>query len=318
MKIIQFGKTDLQVTRLCYGAMRIAGTWDKEKVDADAIERGIRSLESAVEAGYNFIDHADIYGDTTCEMIHGLALDRHPAWRDQLVVATKCGIRWEDEPAAGAPHRYDLSGDYIRQAVDGSLRRLKLERVDLYQLHRPDWLADPGDIAAAMVDLRQAGKVRYFGVSNFSPSLFNALQSAVPFPLVSNQVEINLLRLASFEDGTLDQCLEKKLVPMAWSPLAGGRVAAAFNDRVELPKDEAAAAAVQRLRPVLADVAQAYGVSPLAVVLAWLMRHPAGIIPIYGSVRADAIKESIQADRITLDRESWYRILLAARGRKLP
>src|SRR5271163_3088132 len=146
MQTFQFSETDLRVTRLCYGAMRIAGTWDKDKVDATAIERGIQSLESAVEAGYNFIDHADIYGDTTCEMIHGLALDRHPGWRDQLVIATKCGIRWEDEPP-GAPHRYDFSGDYIRQSIDGSLRRLKLERVDLYQLHRPDWLADPEDIA---------------------------------------------------------------------------------------------------------------------------------------------------------------------------
>ncbi|MCE0496908.1 MAG: aldo/keto reductase [Methylacidiphilales bacterium] len=316
MKIVNFGKTDLRVTRLCYGAMRLSGTWDKDKVDAAAIERGIRSLESAVEAGYTFIDHADIYGDTTCEMIHGLALDRHPDWRDQLVVATKCGIRWEDEPP-GTPHRYDFSGEHIRASIDGSLQRLKLERVDLYQLHRPDWLADPDDIAQALVDIHKAGKVRYFGVSNFRPSLFSAVQSAVPFPLVSNQVEIHLLRLACFEDGTLDQCLEKKLVPMAWSPLAGGRLAAAFNDKAELPKDESAAAAVQRLRPVLADVAQAYGVSPLAIVLAWLMRHPSGIIPIYGSTRAEAIKESTQADGITLDRGSWYRILLAARGQKL-
>ena len=316
MKIIHLGKTDLQVTRLCYGAMRIAGTWDKEKVDDAAIERGIRSLESAVEAGYNFIDHADIYCDTACEMIHGLALDRHPGWRDQIVVATKCGIRWEDEPP-GAPHRYDFNGDYIRKSVDGSLERLKLERIDLYQLHRPDWLADPEEIAQAMIDIHKAGKVRYFGVSNFRPSLVSAVQSALPFPLVSNQVEIHLLRLDCFEDGTLDQCLEKKLVPLAWSPLAGGRLAAAFNDEVEPPKDEATAAAIRRLRPVLADIAQAYGVSPLAIVLAWLMRHPSGIIPIYGSVRAEAIKESTQADGITLDRESWYRLLLAARGKKL-
>ena len=231
MKIIHFGKTDLQVTRLCYGAMRISGSWDKDKVDAAAIERGIRSLESAVDAGYNFIDHADIYGDTTCEMIHGLALDRHPAWRDQLVVATKCGIRFEDEPA-GTPHRYDFDGDYIRQSVDGSLQRLNLDRIDLYQLHRPDWLADPEDIAQAMIDIHKAGKVRYFGVSNFRPSLVNAVQSALPFPLVSNQVEIHLLRLNCFEDGTLDQCLEKSMVPLAWSPLAGGRIAAAFNDKV--------------------------------------------------------------------------------------
>ncbi len=317
MKTIPLGPTDLQVTRLSYGAMRISGSWDKEKVDEAAIERGIRSLESAVEAGYTFIDHADIYGDTTCEMIHGRALDRHPEWRDRLVVATKCGIRWEDEPK-GAPQRYDFSGDYIRQCIDGSLQRLKLERIDLYQLHRPDWLADPEDIAAALIDIQKAGKVRYFGVSNFRPSLVNALQKAVPFPLVSNQVEIHLLRLATFEDGTLDQCLEKKMTPMAWSPLAGGRLAAAFNDKADLPADEATAAIVQRLRPVLADIAQAYSVTPLAIVLAWLMRHPSGIIPIIGTTRPEAIKEAAKADTITLDRESWYRILVATRGQRLP
>ena len=316
MKTISLGSTDLAVTRLCYGAMRISGTWDKDKVDAESIEKGIRSLEGAVDAGYNFIDHADIYGDTTCETIHGLALDRHPEWRDQLVVATKCGIRWEDEPK-GAPHRYDFEGDYIRQSVDGSLARLKLERIDLYQLHRPDWLADPEDIAQALVDIQKAGKVRYFGVSNFRPSLVTAVQSALPFPLISNQVEIHLLRLDCFEDGTLDQCLEKKMAPLAWSPLAGGRLAAALSEKGEMPKDEATAGAVERLRPVLADIAQAYNITPLAIVLAWLMRHPSGIIPIYGSTRPEAILEATRADTITLDRASWYRILLAARGKKL-
>jgi len=317
MKTLSLGTTDFQIPRLCYGTMRISGIWDKNKVDAAVIERGIRSLESAVDAGYTFIDHADIYGDTVCEMIHGLALDRHPAWRDQLIVATKCGIRWEDEPK-GAPHRYDFSGDYIRQSIDGSLQRLKLERVDLYQLHRPDWLADPEDIAAALVDIQKAGKVRYFGVSNFRPSLVNALQKMLPFPLVSNQVEIHLLRLEPFEDGTLDQCLEKTMTPMAWSPLAGGRLAAAFNEKAELPSDEPTAAAVLRLRPVLADIAQAYGVTPLAIVLAWLMRHPSKIIPVIGTTRPETIQEATTADAITLDRESWYRILLAARGQKLP
>jgi predicted oxidoreductase len=317
MKTQALGATDLQVTRLCYGAMRIAGGWDKEKVDAATIERGIRSLESAVEAGYTFIDHADIYGDTMCETIHGLALGRHPDWRDKLVVATKCGIRFEDEPP-GTPHRYDFSGEHIRWSIDESLRRLKLERIDLYQLHRPDWLADPEDIAAALVDLHAAGKVRYFGVSNFRPSLVDAVQSALPFPLVSNQVEIHFLRLACFEDGTLDQCLARKMTPLAWSPLAAGRLAAAIDEKAPQPKSEADVAAVARLRPVLADVAQAYGATPLAVLLAWQMRHPSGIIPIYGSTRPEAIKEATKADSITLDRESWYRILRAARGQKLP
>ena len=316
MKTQSLGITDIRVTRLGYGAMRIAGGWDKAKVDAAAIERGIRSLESAVEAGYNFIDHADIYGDTMSETIHGLALDRHPDWRDKLVVGTKCGIRFDDEPP-GTPHRYDFSGEHIRWSLDESLKRLKLERVDLYQLHRPDWLADPDEIAAALVDIHQAGKVRYFGVSNFRPSLVAAVQSALPFPLVSNQVQISLLRLDAFEDGTLDQCLEKKMTPMAWSPLAEGRLAAAFDDKVPLPQSEHHLAAVARLRPVLADVAQAYGMTPLAIVLAWQMRHPSKIIPLYGSTRPEAIKEATKADAVTLDRDSWYRILLAARGKKL-
>ena len=297
MKTQTLGTTDIRVTRLGYGAMRIAGGWDKAKVDAAAIERGIRSLESAVEAGYNFIDHADIYGDTMSETIHGLALDRHPDWRDKLVVATKCGIRFDEEPP-GTPHRYDLSGEHIRWSIDDSLKRLKLERVDLYQLHRPDWLADPDEIAAALVDIHQAGKVRYFGVSNCRPSLAAAVQSALPFPLVSNQVQISLLRLDAFEDGTLDQCLEKKMTPLAWSPLAEGRIAAAFDDKVPLPQSEHHLAAVARLRPVLADVAQAYGVTPLAIVLAWLMRHPSKIIPIYGSTRPEAIREATRADTI--------------------
>ncbi len=316
MKTQQLGNTDIQVTRLCYGTMRIAGTWDKDKLDAAGIEGGIKSLESAVEAGYNFIDHADIYGDTTCEMIYGKALEKHPDWRDKLVVATKCGIRFEDEPP-GTPHRYDFSGEHIRWSIDESLKRLNLERIDLYQLHRPDWLADPEEIASALVEIHNAGKVRYFGVSNFKPSLVAAVQSALPFPLVSNQVQIHLLRLDCFEDGTIDQCLEKKMTPMAWSPLAQGRIAAAFDYDAQLPQNEHDVAAVARLRPVLAEVANSYSTTPLAVVLAWLMRHPSKIIPILGSTRPEAIKAATKADEIDLDRNSWYRILFAARGKKL-
>ena len=310
------GPTDLQVSRLCYGAMRIAGGWDKTKVDAAAIERGIGCLEAAVDAGYTFIDHADIYGDTMSEAIHGMALKKHPEWRDRLVVGTKCGIRFEDEPP-GTPHRYDFSSEHIRWSIDESLTRLNLDRIDLYQLHRPDWLGDPDDIAAALVDLHLAGKVRYFGVSNFRPSLVSALQRALPFPLVSNQVEIHFLRLDTFEDGTLDQCLEKKMTPLAWSPLAGGRLAAALDEKAALPEAKEDAEAALRLRPVLAEVAQAYGVTPLVILLAWQMRHPSRIIPILGSTRPEIIREAAKAADIELDRDNWYRILRAARGKKL-
>jgi predicted oxidoreductase len=308
------GSTDLRVTRLCYGAMRISGSWE-EKIEAEAIEKGIRSLEDAVEAGYTFIDHAEIYGSTNCEMIHGLAVKRHPEWRDRLVVATKCGIRFADEPKPGLPHRYDFDAAYINEAVDASLRRLNVERIDLYQLHRPDYLGDPEEVAETFKALHTAGKVRYFGVSNFRPTLVAALQKALPFPLVSNQVEIHLLHLDPFTDGTLDQCLERKMTPLAWSPLAQGRIAAAFDEKAEMPKDAKDAATVERLRPVLRRAAQEHGVPPLAIVMAWLMRHPSKIIPIVGSTRAEAIRDAAKADTITLDRDNWYRILIAARGR---
>jgi predicted oxidoreductase len=250
------------------------------------------------------------------EAIHGMALKRHPEWRERLVVGTKCGIRFEDEPP-GTPHRYDFSAEHIRWSIDESLTRLNLDRIDLYQLHRPDWLGDPDDIAAALVDLHLAGKVRYFGVSNFRPSLVSALQRALPFPLVSNQVEIHFLRLDAFEDGTLDQCLEKKMTPLAWSPLAGGRLAAALDEKAALPEAKEDAEAALRLRPVLAEVAQAYGVTPLVILLAWQMRHPSRIIPILGSTRPEIIREAAQAADIELDRDNWYRILRAARGKKL-
>jgi predicted oxidoreductase len=316
MKTVALGSSDLQVTRLCYGGMRLSPSWDPEKVDAAAIERGIQLLESAVDAGYTFIDHADIYGGTACEMIHGCAMERHPEWRDRLVVATKCGIRWENEPK-GAPHRYDFDGNHIRQSVDASLQRLKIDRIDLYQLHRPDVLMDPADIAAAFVEVHKAGKVRHFGVSNFRPSQVRALQSALPFPLVSNQVEIHFLRLDCFEDGTLDQCLEKKMTPLAWSPLAGGRLGAALDETRPLPENERDVAAVARLKPVLKEVANAYHTTPLVILLAWQMRHPSRIIPILGSIRPETIQEATAAAEIELDRDNWYRILRAARGQKL-
>jgi predicted oxidoreductase len=216
------------------------------------------------------------------------------------------------------PHRYDFEGGYIRESCEASLRRLNLDRIDLYQLHRPDFLADPDEIAAAFIDLQKAGKVRYFGVSNFRPSLVSMLQSRLPFPLVSNQVEISPLRLETFTDGTLDQCLEKKMTPLAWSPVAQGRLAPALEQNGKPPANQADLAAAQRLTPVLADIAQAYSATPLAIVMAWLMRHPSKIIPIVGSTRQENIRAAAQADGITLDRESWYRILLAARGQKLP
>ena len=314
MKVQHLGTSGIEITRLAYGCMRISGSWDRTKVDSQAINKGIQSLESAVDAGYTFFDHADIYGDTTCESIFGKAIALHPAWRDKLVIATKCGIRFEDEPLPGQPHRYDFSYEHIVRSAEESLQRLQIDRIDLLMLHRPDFLADPEEVARAFVKLRDEGKVREFGVSNFRPSLVSAIQSALPFALQVNQVEIHLRRLDPFTDGTLDQCLERKITPMAWSPLDRGRVATGHAPAPEEPGYEHLLA----LLKALDKAAEEFGTDRTVIALAWLLKHPSGIVPVVGSAKPENIRTAARATEIELDRDTWYRILLAARGEKLP
>lgn len=313
MKFQLLGTSGIEVSRLAYGCMRISGSWDRTKVDAGVIANGILALETAVDAGYTFFDHADIYGDTACESIFGKALELHPDWRKKLVIATKCGIRFEDEPNPGQPHRYDFSCEHIVRSAEESLERLQIETIDLLMLHRPDFLADPEEIARAFVKLRDGGKVREFGVSNFRPSLVSAVQSALPFALQVNQVEVHLRRLACFTDGTLDQCLERKITPMAWSPLQRGKLATGF----EPAKEDADFAHHVALLKALDAAARELGTERTVIALAWLLRHPSGMVPVIGSVKPENIRKAALAAEIELDRDTWYRILLAARGEKL-
>jgi len=314
MKTQLLGTTEIKITRLAYGCMRISGSWDRTKVDDEVIKRGVKILETAVDAGYTFFDHADIYGDTACESIFGYALAQHPGWRDKLVVATKCGICFEDEPVPGVPHRYDFSHKHIIASVEGSLERLQMDTIDLLMLHRPDFLADPAEIAQAFTELRDAGKVREFGVSNFRPSLVSAVQSALSFPLQVNQVEIHLRRLDCFTDGTLDQCLERKITPMAWSPLAGGSIASGAEPKPEDKKHEHHTG----LLAAVDKAAKELGTGRTETALAWLLRHPSGIVPVVGSTNPQNIRTAAHATNIEMDRETWYHILRAARGEKLP
>ena len=314
MKTQILGTSGIEISRLAYGCMRISGSWDRTTVDDAVIRRGIEILEAAVDAGYTFFDHADIYGDTACESIYGHALEKHPDWRGRLVVATKCGIRFEDEPSPGQPHRYDFSHEHILTSVEESLQRLRLDRIDLLMLHRPDFLADPAEIARAFTELRAAGKVREFGVSNFRPTLLSAVQNALPFALQVNQVEIHPLRLESFTDGTLDQCLELGVTPMAWSPLAQGRVGTGQEPKPDAPDRDHQLAILAAM-----DLAAAqFGCDRTVIALAWLLRHPAGIVPVVGSARPENIRNAALAAEIEMDRDTWYRILFAARGVKLP
>lgn len=299
---------------MSYGCMRISGTWNPAEVTAEHRKAGKAALLAAYEAGYTLFDHADIYGQGSCESIHGELLAEMPDLREGTVIATKCGIRFGGDPKPDSPHRYDFSKEHILWSCDQSLRRLGIETIDIYQLHRPDLLMNPDEIGEAFEKLHAAGKVRYFGVSNFAPSFVETLQKGLGSKLTVNQVEIHLGRLACFYDGTLDQCLRERIVPLSWSPLGGGWL----GDGGTVSEDDPKAEGKRKLLAVLDATAKEHGVTRSVVSLAWLMKHPAGIVPIVGSTKPDRIRDMMGADTLDLSREEWYRILVAARMEPLP
>jgi predicted oxidoreductase len=296
--------------RLSYGCMRISGTWEPKEVDPDRVAAGKAAVLAAWESGYRLFDHADIYCQGVCEEIFGQVLRDVSGMRDQVLIATKCGIRSPGDPKPHSPHRYDFSAEHIIASCEKSLKRLGVDTIDIYQLHRPDWLCDPQEVDEAFEQLASQGKVRYFGVSNFRPSLVNALAAGLSMPLVVNQVEIHLGRLDCFEDGTLDQCLEHGMTPLAWSPLRGG----ALSEAAVVPPQAPDREQYQNLLQTLDDIACEYDTTRSIIAIAWLLKHPSGIIPIIGSANPERIRASVQADDIDLDREHWYRLLTAARG----
>jgi len=309
MQLQRIANTEFDVARLSYGCMRISGTWDPDEVTQERWEIGEKAVIAAYEAGYTLFDHADIYCAGRCEQIHGSVLKKIPSMRDEIVIATKCGIRFPGDPTPESPHRYDFSAEHIVASCDKSLARLGIDTIDIYQLHRPDLLMNPGEVASAFEKLHAAGKVRYFGVSNFLPSFVSCLQSGLRAPLTVNQVEIHLGRLDCLNDGTLDQCIEKNITPLSWSPLGGGWLGTGgtTTDPVR-----------QKLLDLLDQKAEEYGVTRTAISLAWLLKHPGKIIPIVGSTKKANIEAATKADAIDLSREDWYRILVAARGKGLP
>lgn len=314
MQTVQLGKSSLAASRLAYGCWRIAGTWDAPKVTPAAESAGRKAVIGAFECGYTLFDLADIYCDGVCESIFGQALKEVSGMRKRVLIASKCGIRRKGDPQPDSPYRYDFSAEHIVRACEQSLKRLGVETIDLYQLHRPDYLADPAEVAEAFGKLKKAGKVREFGVSNFRPSQLAALQKACPMPLIAHQVEISLARLDCFHDGTLDQCLSDKIAPMAWSPLGGGRLA--DNGPIDLQTPDHAHRI--HVREMLDLVARERGVTRSVVALAWLLKHPARIFPVVGSTQPERIRDAINATEIELSRDEWYRLMEAAHGQRLP
>ena len=313
METIPLGTTSIRVSRIAYGCWRIVGPEGAEPT-ADRESNAQRSVRTAIEAGYTLFDHADVYADTLAEKIFGDVLKETPGLRDRLIIATKCGIRRKGVPHPDSPYRYDFSAEHITKSCEASLKRLGVETIDVFMLHRPDYLMQPEEVADAFSRLKEAGKVRAFGVSNFKPHQLALLQRACPMRLAVHQVELSLAKLDCFEDGTIEQCMGEKITPLGWSPLGGGRLSDSLPIDINSP-DHARRIG---LRETMNEIARDYGVSRTIIALAWLLKHPANIVPIIGSTKPDHIREAANAEKVHLSRDEWYRLMEAARGERLP
>jgi predicted oxidoreductase len=281
----------------------VAGAWRMADWQLSAEARATW-IEDCLELGISTFDHADIYGDYRVEALFGEALAASPGLRERIQLVSKCGIRLV---SAQRPENrlksYDTSPSHVRASVEASLRALRTDRLDLLLIHRPDALMRADALAACFEELRVAGKVLHFGVSNHTPSQFALLQRHVP--LATHQIECSPLHLAPLHDGTLDQCQELGIAPMIWSPLAGGRL---------FTGDDARARSV---RGALEDAAAAYGVTPTSFAYAWLLRHPSHPLPITGSRRVEVLREAAAACAVALDAQTWYQIWAAGAGHEV-
>jgi predicted oxidoreductase len=288
----------LQLSPVVAGLWRLA-EW---RLDMPAL---VRWIEQALELGITTFDHADIYGGYGVEAAFGQALAAAPGLRNRLQIVTKCGIKLVS-PArpTHAIKSYDSSRAHVTASVENSLRVLHTDHIDLLLIHRPDWLADPDELAATVEQLRKAGKVLHFGVSNHSASQFAMLHRRIP--LATNQIEFSPLRMGALADGTLEQAVDLGLPPMIWSPLAGGRL---FNG------DDAQSL---RVRTVLEALGRERGVSAATMAYAWIRRHPSRPIPITGSGRIAALREAVAALDVSISAEDWYRVWQASMNQEVP
>jgi Predicted oxidoreductase len=305
MKKIKFGKSGLEVPTIAVGCMRIGGL-----APADAE----RFLATALELGANFFDHADIYGGGNCEKVFADAIHMSPSVREKLIIQSKCAIH---------SGMYDFSKEYILKSVDGILSRLRTDYLDALLLHRPDILVEPEEVADAFDTLYSAGKVRHFGVSNQNPMQIQLLQKFVKQPIVANQLQLSLTNATMISQGphvnmqdgdavnrdgsVLDFCRLNDITIQPWSPFQYGFFSGVFLDNPKFPE----------LNAKIDAIAAKYGVSNTTIVMAWLLRHPAKFQPITGTMNPDRLRDCVKATEITLSREEWYSLFLAA-GNTLP
>ena len=305
MKYIHTFSKNTPVSQVALGCMRIGRMSDAE---AD------RYLATTLELGYNYYDHADIYGGGKCEEVFGAALGRNPALRDKIVIQTKCGIR---------RGMYDFSREHILSSVDGSLKRLGVEKIDVLLLHRPDLLMDPDEVAAAFDELEASGKVAAFGVSNHSPAQIELLKKSVRQPLIINQMQLSVANApmiasganvnlynndATNRDGYLrDYCRLHGITVQPWSPLQYGFMEGTFLGNEKFAE----------LNKTIGEIGEKYGITDTGVAIAWLLRMPDRMQPVVGSVNLTRLADIARAADVMLSREDWYKIYLAA-GYTLP
>ncbi|GMG63378.1 aldo/keto reductase [Tetragenococcus halophilus] len=304
MKQLKFGSTGIEVPSVILGCMRMNSATEPEKV-----------LQTAVEHGITFFDHADIYGSGECEQVFANSLAKTSIKREDLFIQSKCGI------VPG--EMYDFSKEHIIQAVNGSLKRLQTDYLDALLLHRPDTLMEPEEVAAAFDELATQGKVRHFGVSNHNPMQIKLLQKTVQQPLEANQLQFGLMHTGMIDEGLYvnrketqaserdGEILEfsrlKNMTIQAWSPYQASSVKEVFINNDRFPE----------LNQKLAELAEKYHTTPNGLASAWVLRHPANMQIIAGTMNSKRIEEIAQASEIQLSRKDWYQLYLSA-GNGLP
>jgi predicted oxidoreductase len=283
----------------------VAGVWRAPEWGLDA-QGLLRWMEEAVALGITSFDHADIYGGYTVEAMFGAAMALSPALREQVQLVSKCGIKLVSPLRPG--HRiksYDSSRAHVLASVNASLAALRTDRIDLLLIHRPDLLMDPDELADTFRHLQAAGKVLEFGVSNHTPAQLAMLQKR--YPLLTNQIEFSPLQMQALADGTLEQCVDLDIRPMAWSPLGGGRLLSGNDEQA------------RRVRDTLEGLRGRYaGASLATLAYAWVMRHPSRPIPVTGTRRIEALREAMAATSFRLAAEDWYAVWQASIGHEVP
>lgn len=275
----------------------ITGVWRWEDLsDAEAT----KMIQTSLDLGMTTFDHADIYGDHTIEEKFGNVLGQHPGLRQKMELITKCGIKFpSDRRPKNKSHIYDTTREHIIWSAENSLRLLHTDYLDLLLIHRPDPLSDPEEVAAAFTQLYEQGKVRHFGVSNYSASQFRLLQKYFSLPLVTNQIELSITCVDPFFNGDVDVLMEYKSAPMAWSPLAGGKL---------MEQQEKFSVIAHDLNCTVSQLA-----------ISWLLTHPSGVFPVIGTTKIERLKELAKAIQMApLDKDSWFAVLKNSRGYDIP